>query len=61
MTGGNHKMFSDNNVVTGMEYISPNTKKKKVAEDNLSILSFPASNHSEDYMDYLGMVYNNIC
>jgi len=53
VTGGNHKMFSDNKVVTGMEYISPNTKKQKVAEDNLSILSFPASNHSEDYMDYL--------
>ena len=44
-----------------MEYISPNTKKQKVAEDNLSILSFPASNHSEDYMDYLGMAYKNIC
>jgi len=50
MTGGNHKMFSDS-VVTGVEYVTP--RKQKAAEDNLSILSFPVSNHSEDYMDYL--------
>ena len=53
MTGGNHKMF-ENTVVTGMEYPTP--KKPKLAEDNLSMLSFPASNHSEEYMDYLGMI-----
>ena len=52
MTSGNHKMFSDS-VVTGMEYVSPSTRKQKANEDNLSILSFPVSNHSEDYMDYL--------
>jgi len=53
MTGGNHKMF-ENNVVAGMEYPTP--KKPKLAEDNLSMLSFPTSNHSEEYMDYLGMI-----
>lgn len=50
VTGGSHKMF-ESTMVSGMEY--PAAKKPKLAEDNLSMLSFPTSNHSGDYMDYL--------
>jgi len=52
MTGGNHKMF-ENTMVTGMDFSGQISKKPKLTEDNLSVLSFPTSNHSEDYMDYL--------
>ena len=55
MTGGPLKMFSEDVLTQAGHRASP--KKMRVMEDNLSILSFPASNHSDDYMDYLGMQY----
>jgi len=51
MTGGPLKMFSEDVLTQAVHRASP--KKMRVTEDNLSILSFPASNHSDDYMDYL--------
>jgi len=53
------ELFSDDSDMTGAplkmftEDLAHSPRKMKVMDDNLSVLSYPASNHSEEYMDYL--------
>ena len=57
------ELFSDDSDMTGAplkmftEDLAHSPRKMKVMDDNLSVLSYPASNHSEEYMDYLGLYH----